>query len=55
MKTKKQIFDVDFIGGLGPLSKEDEQKLSEYFKNVKKRPRQNAAAGKKAKTKVQRT
>lgn len=36
MRKKKEFFDVDFIGGLGSLTKEDEQKLSEYFKNKKK-------------------
>jgi hypothetical protein len=36
MRKKKDFLDVDFIGGLGTLTKEDEQKLSEYFKNKKK-------------------
>ena len=36
MRKKKDFLDVDFIGGLGSLTKEDEQKLSEYFKNKKK-------------------
>lgn len=36
MQSKKEFLDVDFIGGLGSLTKEDEQKLSEYFKNKKK-------------------
>ncbi len=36
MRKKKDFLDVDFIGGLGSLTKEDEQKLSEYFKSKKK-------------------
>lgn len=34
MKTKKnkKELDVDFIGGQEPLTKEEEKKLSEYFK-----------------------
>ncbi|MBK8442939.1 MAG: hypothetical protein IPL35_05795 [Sphingobacteriales bacterium] len=36
MKNKREFLDVDYIGGLGSLTKEDEQKLSEYFKNKKK-------------------
>lgn len=36
MKNKKDFLDVDFMGGLGSLTKEDEKKLSEYFKNKKK-------------------
>ena len=36
MRNKNEFLDVDFIGGLGTLTKEDEQKLSEYFKNKKK-------------------
>lgn len=36
MRKKKDFLDVDYIGGLGSLTKEDVQKLSEYFKNKKK-------------------
>jgi hypothetical protein len=36
MKNKREFLDVDYIGGLGSLTKEEEQKLSEYFKNKKK-------------------
>jgi hypothetical protein len=36
MKNKKEFLDVDFIGGLGSLTKEDEEKLSEYFKKKNK-------------------
>ncbi len=39
MKTKrnKKELDVDFIGGQEPLTKEEEKKLSEYFKRNKHR------------------
>ncbi len=39
MKTKRNIkeLDVDFIGGQEPLTKEEEKKLSEYFKRNKQR------------------
>lgn len=36
MRKNKDFLNVDFIGGLGSLTKEDERKLSEYFKNKKK-------------------
>ena len=36
MPTKKIELDVDYIGGLGPLTVEEEKALSEYFKNQKK-------------------
>ena len=32
MKNKAPELDVDFIGGLGPLTKEEEQQINEYFK-----------------------
>lgn len=35
MKTIKKEFDIDFIGGLGPLTKEEEKALSAYFKAKK--------------------
>ena len=34
MKIKKE-FDVDFIGGQKPLSKDEEKALSEFFKEKK--------------------
>ena len=47
LKTKKDKIelDVDFIGGQEPLTKEEEEKLSDYFKRNKPikarvRPRQ---------------
>lgn len=33
MKTKKEELDVDFIGGQGSLSKEEEIALSDFFKS----------------------
>lgn len=41
MKTKKIELDVDFIGGQGSLTKEEENALSDFFKQrklVTKRP-----------------
>lgn len=44
MKSKTKELDVDFIGGQGPLTKEEQQKISEYIKaqkqhQAKARPR----------------
>jgi hypothetical protein len=35
MKNKAKELDVDFIGGQGPLTKEERQKISEYIKAQK--------------------
>ena len=35
MKAKSKYFDADFMGGLGPLTKEDEQTISNYIKTQK--------------------
>jgi hypothetical protein len=35
MKAKKIELDIDFIGGLGPLTKEEEKALSDFFKAKK--------------------
>ena len=35
MKTKKNELDVDFIGGHGELTSEEEKALSDYFKKQK--------------------
>ena len=33
MKTKKRTeLDVDFIGGMGPLTKDEEKKISEFIR-----------------------
>ena len=53
MKHKKVELDVDFIGGQGPLTKEEEKALSEFFKEAKlkkgkvSRSRRSAFSGKK--------
>ena len=51
MKTKrnKKELDVDFIGGQEPLTKEEEDKLSEYFtrkmhRKTREKPRQKETA-----------
>lgn len=35
MKSKSKGLDVDFIGGQGPLTKEEEQAISEFIKRQK--------------------
>ncbi len=35
MKNKAKELDVDFIGGQGSLTKEEQQKISEYIKTQK--------------------
>ena len=35
MKTKTKELNVDFIGGQGPLTKEEELAVSEYIKTQK--------------------
>jgi hypothetical protein len=35
MKSKAKELDVDFIGGQGPLTKAEEQAISEYIKRQK--------------------
>ena len=32
MSHSKKALDVDFIGGLGPLTKEDEKAISDFLK-----------------------
>lgn len=32
MKTRKKELDVDFIGGSGPLTKEEETRISDIIK-----------------------
>jgi hypothetical protein len=36
MTTKKVELEVDFIGGLGPLTAEEEKAISEFIKTQKK-------------------
>ena len=35
MKNKSKKLDVDFIGGQGPLTKSEEQAISEFIKTQK--------------------
>ena len=35
MRTRKKELDVDFIGGVGPLTKEEEKRISEVIKILK--------------------
>lgn len=37
MKTRKNELDVDFIGGAGSLTKEEEKRISEVIKMLKKK------------------
>jgi len=39
MKTKKIELDVDFIGGQGSLTIDEEKALSEFFKKRKQQPK----------------
>lgn len=53
MKTKPTELNVDFIGGMGPLTKAEEARISEIIKaarekRAKKQPRTRSA--RKAKT-----
>ena len=43
MKKKQEELDVDFIGGVRPLTKEDEQAISEYLKDKAKRRKKQFA------------
>jgi len=47
MKIKKHELDVDFIGGSGPLTKEEEKLISDIIKSRKR------ALSKKTKSKAQ--
>ncbi|MEO6233012.1 MAG: hypothetical protein ABJB11_18540 [Ferruginibacter sp.] len=43
MKQNKNELDVDFIGGSGPLTKEEEKAISEYIKSSKERRKKQQA------------
>jgi hypothetical protein len=49
MKSKKTELDVDFIGGMGALTSQEEKSLSEYFK---KRKHLSSKTGKSRKPKL---
>ncbi len=42
IENKKEL-DVDFIGGLGPLTKEEEKIISEFIKASKERSQKQKA------------
>jgi hypothetical protein len=46
MKTKKIELDVDFIGGQGSLTIDEEKALSAYFKKRKLQPKKKSAVQK---------
>ena len=50
MKSGGKELDVDFIGGMGPLTKEEEKAISDFIKAQKAR-RQKAAVKRMAKAK----
>ncbi len=52
MKQNKNELDVDFIGGLGPLTKEEEKAISEFIKSSKERREKQKA--RKARTSTKR-
>ena len=54
MKNRKEFLDIDFIGGLGSLTKEDEKKLSEYFKNKKKTQSKELKGKNRTKSKIEK-
>ncbi len=39
MRTRKNELDVDFIGGTGPLTKEEEKRISDFI--VRHKAKQN--------------
>ena len=43
MKQNKNELDVDFIGGIGPLTKEEEKAISEFIKASKEQRRKQAS------------
>lgn len=52
MKNKKTDIDIGFLGGLGPLTKEEEQALNEYFRAKKSKKLSKARAKTFAQKKV---
>ena len=43
MKNNKNELDVDFIGGAGPLTKEEEKAITEFIRASKERNRKQKA------------
>lgn len=46
MKAKKIELDVDFIGGQGSLTIDEEQALSAYFKKIKQQSKKKSTVQK---------
>ncbi len=42
MRTRKKELDVDFIGGVGPLTKEEEKRISDVIKKLKAKTKQSS-------------
>jgi hypothetical protein len=40
MRTRKNELDVDFIGGTGPLTKEEEKRISDFIARHKAKRKQ---------------
>jgi hypothetical protein len=52
MRTRKNELDVDFIGGTGPLTKEEEKRISDFIARHKaKRKQPTKGTAKKLTTK----
>jgi polyhydroxyalkanoate synthesis regulator phasin len=47
MKSKKKELNVDFIGGSGPLTKEEEKKISDIIKSHKAKQKATPEKSKK--------
>lgn len=52
MKNKTKELDVDFIGGFGPLTKEDENAISKFLREHKEKLKSKELRGKKAAKKL---
>ena len=52
MKTKKNELDLDFIGGVGELSLEEEKALNDYFAKKKLKTNLNKKQTNKPSSKV---
>jgi hypothetical protein len=55
MKTKRVDLEVDFIGGLGSLTKEEEFALSNYFKKKQLDSQKTVQVNRRKSTKRQTT
>jgi hypothetical protein len=51
MRSRKKELDVDFIGGVRPLTKEEEKRISEVIKMLKVKKSVTLKPGRKLKTK----